>query len=67
MFEGRHDELIPSAITAAWLERLRAPRKAMVWFENSGHMMMIEEPGKVLVALLEFARPLAEPTKPAPR
>jgi proline iminopeptidase len=59
MFEGRHDELIPSAITAAWLERLKAPRKATVWFENSGHMMMIEEPGRVLVALLQYARPLA--------
>ena len=65
MFEGRHDELIPSAITAAWLERLKAPRKATVWFENSGHMMMIEEPGRVLVALLEYARPLAEPGKAA--
>jgi proline iminopeptidase len=59
MFEGRHDELVPSAITASWLERLVAPRKATVWFDNSAHMMMVEEPGRVLLALVEQVRPLA--------
>ncbi len=62
MFEGRHDGLVPSAITAAWLERLSAPQKEIVWFENSAHMMMIEEPGRILVALVEKVRPLAEKT-----
>ena len=60
MFEGRHDELVPPAITAAWLDRLAAPKKAVVWFENSSHMMMVEEPGRMLAALLRYARPLAE-------
>ncbi len=60
MFEGRHDQLVPSAITAAWLDRLQAPRKATIWFENSAHMMMVEEPGRVLAALLDHVRPLAE-------
>jgi pimeloyl-ACP methyl ester carboxylesterase len=59
MFEGRHDELVPSAITAAWLDRLKAPSKQLVWFENSGHMMMVEEPGRTLQALVEKALPLA--------
>lgn len=59
MFEGRRDWLVPSAIAAAWLDRLSAPRKATVWFENSAHMMMVEEPGRVLAALLEQVRPLA--------
>jgi len=62
VFEGRHDRLIPSAITAAWLERLYAPQKEIVWFENSAHMMMIEEPGRTLTALVEKVRPLAEKT-----
>lgn len=62
MFEGRHDRLIPSAITAAWLERLSAPQKEIVWFENSAHMMMIEEPGRTLTALVEKVRPLAGKT-----
>jgi pimeloyl-ACP methyl ester carboxylesterase len=60
LLEGRHDELVPSAITAAWLDRLNAPSKQIVWFENSGHMMMVEEPGKTLLALVQRARPLAD-------
>ena len=59
MFVGRHDWLVPSAITAEWLDRLTAPKKATIWFENSAHMMMIEEPGRVLAALLEHVQPLA--------
>jgi pimeloyl-ACP methyl ester carboxylesterase len=63
LLEGRHDELVPSAITAAWFGRLHAPSKQLVWFENSGHMMMVEEPGRMLAALTRYALPLAE-TKP---
>lgn len=59
MFEGRHDQVIPSRITAEWLQRLDAPHKELVWFENSGHMMMVEEPGHMLQALLAKALPLA--------
>ena len=64
MFEGRHDWLVPSAVTAAWMERLSAPRKATIWFENSAHMMMVEEPGRVLDALLNRVRPLATDAPP---
>jgi proline iminopeptidase len=59
MFLGRHDWVVPSAIAAEWLDRLTAPKKATIWFENSAHMMMVEEPGRVLAALLEHVRPLA--------
>jgi len=60
MFEGRHDYLVPSAITAHWISSLRAPSKKIVWFENSGHMMMIEEPGRMLKALVDEVLPLAD-------
>ncbi len=59
MFLGRHDETTPSAITARWMSRLTAPRKAVVWFENSAHLPMLEEPGRVFAALLGAVRPLA--------
>ena len=65
MFVGRHDWLVPSAITAEWLDRLTAPKKATIWFENSAHMMMVEEPGRVLAALLEHVRPLADERSPS--
>lgn len=59
MFMGRHDYTTPSAPTAAWLERLEAPSKLGVWFEDSAHMIPFEEPGKLLVSLLRHVRPLA--------
>lgn len=59
MFLGRHDYTTPSSIAAGWMQRLEAPQKVSVWFENSAHLPMIEEPGRVLAALLQYVRPLA--------
>jgi len=59
MFLGRHDYTTPSAPTAAWLKRVRAPYKHEVWFENSAHMIPWEEPGKMLVSLLRYVKPLS--------
>ena len=59
-FLGRHDYTVPAPIAAAWMERLRAPKKQVVWFEHSAHLPMVEEPGRVFAALLEHVRPLAK-------
>jgi pimeloyl-ACP methyl ester carboxylesterase len=59
IFAGRHDFTTPSEVAAAWLKRVRAPRKQIIWFENSAHMMMVEEPGQVLLHLVKDVRPLA--------
>ena len=59
-FAGRHDYIANSQVLAEWFERLKSPSKQFVWFENSGHMPMTEEPAKFLNSLLRFARPLAE-------
>ena len=59
MFMGRHDYTTPSRPTAEWLERVEAPYKRGVWFERSAHMIPWEEPGKLLVSLLDTVRPLA--------
>ncbi len=56
---GRHDSTTPASIAADWIAKLSAPRKSVCWFENSGHLPMIEEPGRMLAALLAL-RPLAE-------
>jgi pimeloyl-ACP methyl ester carboxylesterase len=61
MFMGRHDYTTPSEPTAAWLDKVKAPYKQGVWFERSAHMIPWEEPGKLLVSLLEYVRPLATP------
>jgi pimeloyl-ACP methyl ester carboxylesterase len=59
LFAGRHDLTTPSEVAAAWLKRVRAPRKQIIWFENSAHMMAVEEPGRVLFHLVKDVRPLA--------
>lgn len=59
MFMGRHDYTTPSAPTADWLDQVDAPYKRGVWFERAAHMIPWEEPGKTLVSLLRYVRPLA--------
>jgi pimeloyl-ACP methyl ester carboxylesterase len=66
MFMGRHDYTTPSAPTAKWLDAVKAPYKQAVWFERSSHMIPWEEPGKMLVSLLKYVRPLAQPASPDP-
>jgi len=60
IFNGRHDETVSAKVTADWFDHVEAPAKKLVWFEHSAHMMQIEEPGKVLVHLVQDALPLAE-------
>jgi proline iminopeptidase len=59
IFAGRYDLTTPSQPAADWLSRVHAPKKGLTWFENSAHMMEVEEPGRVLVHLVEDVRPLA--------
>jgi pimeloyl-ACP methyl ester carboxylesterase len=59
IFAGAHDYETVSKLAEDWLAALDAPRKGLVRFDNSAHMMELEEPGKVLVHLVEDVRPLA--------
>jgi pimeloyl-ACP methyl ester carboxylesterase len=43
-FQGRHDYVTPSELVEEYLEKLRAPGKKLVWFENSAHYPFFEEP-----------------------
>ncbi|HNU05351.1 MAG TPA: alpha/beta hydrolase [Anaerolineae bacterium] len=58
---GRHDMNNPSPIPEAYFQRLEAPEKALIVFENSGHGMIWEEAGQFHrlmadIALAETAR-----------
>jgi pimeloyl-ACP methyl ester carboxylesterase len=59
MFEGRHDYTTPSDVVADWFAEVEAPVKKFVWFEQSAHMMPVEEPGRLLVHLVQDVLPLA--------
>jgi pimeloyl-ACP methyl ester carboxylesterase len=60
LFLGRHDINVSSAVAAEWFKTVKAPSKKLVWFERSGHHMTSEEPGKLLISLVSYARPIAE-------
>jgi pimeloyl-ACP methyl ester carboxylesterase len=60
MFLGRHDYTTPTAPLEAWLAQVKAPSKKAVWFERSAHMIPWEEPGKTLVSLLTYVKPLTQ-------
>ena len=59
IFAGRRDYQTPSEIAAAWHAKLEAPKKGLIWFEHSAHMMHIEQPGKLLLHLVQDVRPIA--------
>jgi pimeloyl-ACP methyl ester carboxylesterase len=60
IFDGRQDVNVNSEVAAEWFRTVKAPSKRFVWFEQSAHLPMTEEPGKFLVSLVRYARPLAE-------
>jgi pimeloyl-ACP methyl ester carboxylesterase len=60
VFEGRHDRNVNAEVCAEWFAKVKAPEKHLVWFEHSAHLPMTEEPGKFLVSLVRYARPIAE-------
>jgi pimeloyl-ACP methyl ester carboxylesterase len=52
-FLGRHDYSAPSSLAEAYLTKLKAENKQIIWFENSAHMCNLEEQVK-FVAQLEY-------------
>ena len=66
LFVGRHDYATSHTLAEHWFQSLRAPVKELVWFENSSHMVIQEEPGRVLDHLVHDVRPIAEESRDAP-
>jgi proline iminopeptidase len=60
IFAGRYDVNVNSQVAEEWFANVKAPSKQFVWFENSAHLPMTEEPGKFLVSLVRYALPIAE-------
>jgi len=49
---GKYDYQTPSIIAKEFCAKLKAPRKEFIWFEESAHSTMLEEPDKFLEVLL---------------
>ncbi len=61
---GRHDYTTPSSLAAGHLDRLEAPYKRLVWFEDSAHFPFLSEPGAFREALVSLHRELEELSPP---
>lgn len=58
-FLGKYDYITPAAPVVEYFNQLQAPYKEIVWFENSGHRLDIEEPELFQRALVERLLPTA--------
>lgn len=58
LMHGRWDLLTAYAPASRYFASLRAPAKTLVTFERSGHLPMIEEPGRFLMSLVQDVLPL---------
>lgn len=66
IFAGRHDYATSHDVAFNWFQRLTAPSKTFIWFENSGHLIPEEEPGRFFYHLVADVRPLAVAVGDAP-
>ena len=61
-FSGTHDWQTPTILSDKWFSQINAPYKELVHFEESSHIVVNEEPGKVLTAMVNKVLPFAEVT-----
>lgn len=54
---GRHDWQVPAVLAAEYFERINAPAKRLVWFEQSAHNPPFEEPERFNRAVVEALIP----------
>ena len=59
-FSGTHDWHTPTVLSDQWFDEISAPHKQLIHFKESCHYIVNEEPGKVLVALVNQVLPLAQ-------
>lgn len=57
---GKHDLQTPYAAALQYYARINAPVKKFISFENSAHMLFMEEPGKMLLTLVNEVLPLTK-------
>jgi len=58
-FSGRHDYQTAVTLSDQWFGEIEAPHKKLIHFEESSHVIVNEEPGRVLIALVTQVLPFA--------
>lgn len=59
-FSGVHDYQTPVTLSDQWFSKIEAPHKEIIHFQDSAHLIVNEEPGKMLVALVNKVLPYAQ-------
>ncbi len=59
-FTGLHDWHTPRVLSDKWFSQIKAPYKKLMHFKDSSHIVINEEPGKFLVALVNQVLPCSE-------
>jgi pimeloyl-ACP methyl ester carboxylesterase len=59
IFQGQHDWQTPTTLVKPWFEKITAPHKSYIPFNNSAHMVFTEEPGKYLIEMVTKVRPFS--------
>lgn len=62
-FTGIHDYQTPVTQSDRWFSQIEAPHKKLVHFEESAHIIFNEEPGRLLVAMVNEVLPFAQEEK----
>lgn len=60
VFAGRHDHETPGELAENYYNALEAPVKDFIWFENSAHNMMYDEPDKTNQELIKIVGEILE-------
>jgi pimeloyl-ACP methyl ester carboxylesterase len=60
IFDGRLDHNTPASLVEGYFQAISAPRKELIWFENSGHNPMTDEPEAFKSALRKKLIEVAE-------
>jgi proline iminopeptidase len=58
LFSGRHDWQTPSTLASVWFQTVRAPYRQEIWFEESAHSVMIDQPELFARMLKNLVLPL---------
>ncbi len=56
LLHGRHDRVISPALAEAFFDQLDAPSKELIWFEQSAHSPLIEEPEAFNNTIIQIAQ-----------
>lgn len=59
LMSGRYDHVVEARLSHRYFERISAPQKTFVWFDQSAHSPPFEEPAKFNAWIIDHVRPLA--------